>query len=84
MPKVMHNGETDVTGLHRGVFVYCKISIDYQAIDDSNYKKAIEQWITVETIYWLCISIGSLPVSHIHTLLVLVVGITNGCDTELN
>jgi hypothetical protein len=79
----MHNGETEVTGLHSGFYVYCKISIDYQAIDNSDYKKTIEQWITVVTIYWLCMSIGSLLVSHIHTHLVLVVGITNGWDTEL-
>jgi len=58
-------------------FFCWKISIDYVAIDESCLQNTIEKWIPVASGYELCIKIGLILVSHIHTHLVQVVGINN-------
>ena len=73
----MHNGGMEVKVLQSELFVYWKISIDYKAIDESCLQNAIEQWIQIASGYELCIKIGSIPVSHIRTCLVLVLSINN-------
>ena len=81
MQKVTHNGETDVKVLHsvlHSVLCVCwKISIDYKAINEGCLQNPIEMWIAIMSGYELCIKIGSILVSHIHTHLMLVVGINN-------
>jgi len=39
LQKVTHNGETDVKVLHSVLFICWKISIDYEAIDESQQCK---------------------------------------------
>jgi len=59
------------------LIVCWKISIDYEAIDEGCLQNSIEKWILIASGYELCIKIDSILVSHIHTHLVLVVGINN-------
>jgi hypothetical protein len=73
----MHNGETEVKGFHSLLFVCWQISIDYKAIDMGCCQNPIEKWIPIASGYELCIKIGLILVSHIHTHLVLVVVINN-------
>ena len=73
----MHNGETNVKVLLSALFVCWKISIDYKAINEGALQISIEKWIPIASAYELCIKIGSILVSHLHTHLVLVVGVNN-------
>jgi len=80
----MHNGEMEVKVLHSALFVCWKILIDYKAIDDRCLQNSIEKWISIiASGYELYIKIGSIPVSHIHTHLVLDVGINNNWYIKL-
>jgi hypothetical protein len=73
----MHNGETEVKVIHSVLFVCWQISIDYKAVDKGCLQNPIEKWIPIVSGYELCIKIGSILVSYIHSHLVLVVGINN-------
>jgi hypothetical protein len=73
----MHNGETKVKVLYSALLVCWKISIDYEALDKDCLQNPVKKWIPIASGYELCIKIGSILVSHIHTHLVLVVGINN-------
>jgi hypothetical protein len=77
LQKVTHNGETKVEVLHSAVFDCWEILIDYEAIDEGCLQNPVEKWILLASGYVLCIKIGLIPVSHIHTHLALVVGINN-------
>jgi hypothetical protein len=78
LQKVAHNGETKVKVLHSALSVCCKISIDYEAIDERYLEKLVDEWIPIASGNELCIKIGSILVSHIHSHLVLVLSINNG------
>jgi hypothetical protein len=54
-----------------------KILIDYETIDEGCLQNLVKKWTPIASGYELCIKIGSVLVSHIHTHLVLVVGINN-------
>jgi hypothetical protein len=73
----MHNGEMEVKVIHSALFVCWQISIDYKAVDKGCLQNPIEKWIPIASGYELCIKIGSILVSYIHSHLVLVVGINN-------
>jgi hypothetical protein len=73
----MHNGETEVKVIHSALFVCWQISIDYKAVDKGCLQNPVEKWIPISSGYELCIKIGSILVSYIHSHLVLVVGINN-------
>jgi len=77
LQKVRHNGVMEVKVPHT---VHCdcwKISLDYAVIDEDCVQNPMETWIPIAPGYELCIKIGLILVSHIHTHLVLVVGINN-------
>jgi len=63
--------------IHSVLFVGWQISIDYKAVDQGCPQNPIEKWIPIASGYELCIKIGSILVSYIHSHLVLVVGINN-------
>jgi hypothetical protein len=63
--------------LYSALVVCWKISIDYEAIDEGCLQNAVKKWVPIVSGDELCIKIGSVLVSHIHTHLVLAVGINN-------
>jgi len=70
----MHNGETEVKVIHSALLLCWQILIDYKAVDKGCLQNRVEKWISIATGYELCITIGSILVSYIHSHLVLVVG----------
>ena len=73
----MHNGRKKVKVLQSAFFVCWEILIDHKAIDQSHPQNPIENSISITSGYELYIKIGSILVTHIHTHLVLVVGINH-------
>lgn len=63
--------------LHITLYTCWIISIAYEAIDQGSLQNPVAKWTPIASEYKLGFKIGSILVSHSHTLLVLVVGINN-------